>query len=106
MLNQVEEKIMEDDSFLKLYDFYRLVRVKEEKDRLVRYKERKVDRRKWKLRYPLDIGEKVLVFAERLKKDAPGNLYKRTTENIQFLNRDRVFTISKRVLVDNENNCY
>ena len=94
MPNQVEEKIMEN-----LYDFYRLVRVKEDKDRFVRYKERKVDSRKWKLRYPLDIGEKVLVFAERLKKDAPGNLYKRTTEN-------RVFTINKRVSVDNEDNCY
>ena len=94
MPNQVEEKIMEN-----LYDLYRLVRVKEDKDRFVRYKERKVDSRKWKLRYPLDIGEKVLVFAERLKKDAPGNLYKRTTEN-------RVFTINKRVSVDNEDNCY
>ena len=54
-----------------------------------------------KLRSPLTVGEKVLVLAERLrKKDAPGNLYKRTTENTPFLNRNEVFIVRKVLLTD------
>ena len=97
--NLVEEKSLEEDSFVELYNF----RVKNNKDRVVRYEERKDDCKKRKLRDPLDIGEKVVVTAELLKKkDAPGNLYKGTTEYKPFLNRDRAFTINKRVLADNE----
>ena len=40
--------------------------------------------------------------AERLKnKDAPGNLYKASTENMLFFNRDRIFTIYKRAKLNN-----
>ena len=54
--------------------------------------------KKRKLRDPLDIGEKVLVLADRLrKKDALGRLYKSTTENRPYFNRNRIFTINKRV---------
>ena len=50
----------------------------------------------------MDIREEVLVVAERLKKkDAPGNLYKSTTENKPFFNRDRVSTINNRDLAEN-----
>ena len=42
--------------------------------------------KKRRLRNPLDIGEKVLVLAGRLKKkDAPGRLCKSTGENRPFL---------------------
>ena len=34
----------------------------------------------------------MLALVERLKKkDGPGNLYKNTTENISFFNREQVF---------------
>ena len=50
----------------------------------------------------LDIGEKIPVLAKRLKKkDAPGFLYKSTTENKPFLNKDQLFVIRKRVPIDN-----
>ena len=46
---------------------------------------------------PLEIGQKVLVLAERFrKKGTPGKLYKSTTENKSFFNRDRTFIISER----------
>lgn len=100
--NQLEEKSLEDNSFVELFDFYRFVRVKDDKDKVVRYEERKGNRKKRKPRNLLDIGEKVLVIAEWLKKkDASGNLYKSTTENKPFFNKDKVFTINKRVLADN-----
>ena len=60
----------------------------------------KIDRRKRTLRSPLNLDEKVLVLAERLqKKDAPGNLYKASTDNLPFFNRDRIFTKYKRAKI-------
>ena len=51
--------------------------------------DRKVERRKRTLRSLLHLDEKVLVLAERLqKKDVPENLYKASTDNMPFLNRD------------------
>ena len=50
----------------------------------------------------MNVGENVLVLAERLKKkDAPGELYKSTIENRPFFDRNRIFTIFKRVKVNN-----
>ena len=82
--------------FQEIYDFMRLRKIETSQSRNDRYDE-KIDRRKKKLRNPLNIDEKVLVLAERLKKkDAPGNLYKASTDNIPFFNRNRIFTIYKR----------
>ena len=40
--------------------------------------------------------------AERLKKkDAPRNLYKTSTDNVPFFNRDRIFSIYKRARLNN-----
>ena len=67
----------------------------------------KLDRRKRKLRSPLNLDERVLVLAERLKKkDAPGNLYKASTDNILFFNRNRIFTIYKRAKLNNDTYLY
>ena len=64
--------------------------------------DRKIDRRKRALRSPLNLDKKVLVLAQRLKKeDAPGNLYKASTDNMPFFNRDRIFTIYKRAKLNN-----
>ena len=50
------------------------------------------------LREPLMIGEKVLIFSERIKKkDMPGKLYKSTTQNKGFFNKDKIFIVKKRV---------
>ena len=43
-----------------------------------------------------------MLLAERLrKKDAPGTLYKSSTKNMPDLNRNRIFTIYKRVKLEN-----
>ena len=53
------------------------------------------------------MGEKVLVLAERLKKkDAPGRLYKSTTENRPYFNRNIILTINRSVLMGNNTNYY
>ena len=98
--DQVEEKSFENDKFTNLYDFDRLVRVKEVEERIERSERNKDGWKRRKLRHPLYIREKVLVLAERLKKkDMPGNLYKITTENKPHFNRDRIYTIDQRPLL-------
>ena len=55
----------------------------------------------------MNLGEKVLVLAERVRKrDAPGSLYKTSTEDIPFFNRDHIFTIYKRAKLDNGSYLY
>ena len=64
--------------------------------------DQKIDRRKRTLRRPINLHKKVLVLAERLKKkDAAGNFYKVSTENMPFFNRNRTFTIYKRAKLNN-----
>ena len=58
-----------------------------------------------KLCSPLTVGEKVLVLAKRLrKKDAPGNLYKSTTENISLCKREEIFIVRKVLLKEDSYN--
>ena len=97
---QIEEKSLdpkESQKFRETYDISRFWRIREAQGRSERYA-KNLDARKKRKRDPLNIGEKVLVLVERLrKKDAPGRLYKSTTENRPYFNRNRIFTINKRV---------
>ena len=87
--------------FQEIYDFMRLKKIGNNQTRNDRYN-RRIDKRKRKLRSTINLDKKVLVLAERLrKKDAPGNLYKASNDNIPFFNRERIFTIYKRVKLDN-----
>ena len=52
---------------------------------------------KIRLRDPLEIGNQFHVLAEKLKRDAPGRLYKSTTKNKPFFKKEQVFLIRKRV---------
>ena len=87
--------------FQEIYDFMRIRKIENNQMRNDKY-DQKIDRRKRTLRSPLNLDEKVLVLAERLKKkDAPGNLYKASIDNMPFFNRDRIFTIYKRAKLNN-----
>ena len=87
--------------FQEIYDFMRIRKIENNQMRDDKYN-KKIDRRKRKLRSPLNLNKKVLLLAERLKKkDAPGNLYKASTDNMPFFNRDRIFTIYKRAKLNN-----
>ena len=88
--------------FQEIYDFVRLRKIENNQMRNDKY-DTKTDRRKRTLRSPLNLDKKVLVLVKRLKKkDTPGNLYKASTENMSFFNRNRIFTIYKRVKLNNE----
>ena len=96
----LKKKITEDKNDRKIYDFHRLIKVKKDIERRERGNIKIDNRKKNKLREPLDIGEKVLVLAETLKKkDAPGFLYKKSkTQNKLFFNKNQTFVIKKSTL--------
>ena len=87
--------------FQEMYDFMRIRKIENNQMRNNKY-DQKIDRRKRTLRSPLNLDEKALVLAERLKKkDAAGNLYKAFTENMLFFNRNRIFSLYKRAKLNN-----
>ena len=62
-----------------------------DKDDLKKYRTKKK-----RLHEELNVGEKVLILAERIiKKSAPGKFYKQAVQNISYLNKENVFTIKK-----------
>ena len=96
----IEKQSLTDENFKERYDFHRLNQVTKAFER---YKQHDliVDfKRKKKLRNPLTVGERVLILASRLrKKDAPGVLYKSTTENKSFFSKKQVYIVRKIVKV-------
>ena len=93
----VEEKSLKSVNFKDEYDFYRLNKVGQEIGRQIRYNKKKDDNNPKKLRELLQIGEKVLVLSERLKKkDAPGRLFKPATQNKSYFSK-KIFIMKKRV---------
>ena len=58
--------------------------------------------RKWKkLRENLDIGEKVYILVERIKKkSAPGKFCKQSVQNISYFNKEQIYRIRKKRLID------
>ena len=82
------------EKFRTLFNFHRIERTKEIQDRLDRYDKKKYRAKKKKLRRNLNVGEKVLVLAERIrKKSAPGKLYKQSVQNIAYFNKEQTFVI-------------
>ena len=72
---EVEKKALSDEVFREKYDFYRLEIIGSHASRKDRYNLKIDIQNPKKLREPFEIGEKVLVLTERLKKkDAPGIL--------------------------------
>ena len=68
---RIEEKNLDPEhgqQFKETYDFSRLWRTNEAQGRSERYAKNLDARKKRRLRDPLDVGKKVVVLAERLKK--------------------------------------
>ena len=103
VIEKIEKRSLEDDNFREKYDFYRFAKVGKHNARQIRYNKTKDEKNPRKLREPLNIGEKVLVLAERLKKkDAPDKLYKSSTQNKTFFNKDKIFIIKKEQTTSND----
>ena len=98
----IERESLKDENFKERYDFHRLNQVTKDFKRYKRHDIQFDLKRKKKLREPLVIGEHVLILASRLKKkDAPGVLYKSTTENKPFFSKKQIYIVKKIVKVNN-----
>ena len=105
----IEEKSLDPKDGKNFQEVYNPIRLKKNQNnemRIDKYNQR-IDGRKKILRSPLNIGEKVLVLAERLKKkDVPGKVFNSSTDNIPFFNRNRIFTTYKKVKLNNNSYLY
>ena len=100
--NNIEKNSLRDDNYREIFDIKRIYKIGLDVDRQNRYFERIDQRKRRKLRFPLNIGESVLILASRLKKkDEPGKLYKSSTENRPYFNREKIFIISHRMKREN-----
>ena len=92
--------------FREVHDFARLRKVEDNQLRNQKY-DQKIYRREITLRSPLYLDEKVFLLAERLKKkNAPGKLFKSTTNSVPYFNRNRIFTIYRCVKLNNDSYLY
>ena len=63
-------------------------------DTLDRYDKKNAGQKKKKLQENLNVGEKVLVLAERIrKKSTPGKFYKKSVQNIAYFKKEQTFII-------------
>ena len=69
--------------------------------KLDRYDQKKYSMKRRKLRDNLNIGEKVLVLAERIKKKPTlRKFYKQSVQNISYFNKVKTFLIRKKQTTD------
>ena len=99
--NQIEKKSSSSKRFRTLFNFHRIERTKKIHDRLYRFDKKKYGAKKQKLQENLDIGKKVLVLAERIrKKSAPGKFYKQFVQNIAYFNKEQTYVIRAKQKLD------
>ena len=83
---------------------HRLEKSKKLANRLDRHDDRIYKWKRKRLREKLDVGERVYVLAERIKKkSAPGKFYKETVQNITYFNKETIYIVRKRKRIDNIN---
>ena len=79
---EVESRALTSERFRTLYNMHRIEKTYKLNKRMDRYDRKKYLKKRKKLRENLNIGERMYVLAERIKKkSAPGKFYKVCTEN-------------------------
>ena len=98
---EVESRALESERFKTLFNMHRIEKTGKLIQRMDRYNRKKYSKKIIKLRENLNIGERVYVLAEKIrKKSAPGKLYKQSVQNISYFNKDTVYTIRKKQVID------
>ena len=94
--NDIEEKSLSSKKFRTLLNFHRIRQTKKIYNRLDKCSQNKYEAKKKNLHADLEIGEKVLVLAERIrKKSVPGKFYKQTVQNSSYFNKKETFVVRK-----------
>ena len=105
-LEQIEKRSLTGERFKTIFNMHRIEKTKQLHDRLDRYSKQKYSLKRKKLKDNLNIGEKVLVLPERIKKkSAPENFYKQSVRNISYFNKEKTFVTRKKQKI-NKITCY
>ena len=98
---EVESRALTSERFRTLYNMHRIEKTFKLNKRMDRYDRKKYLKKKKKLRENLNIGERVYVLAEIIKKkSAPGKFYKHSVQNISYFSKETVYTIRKKKMID------
>ena len=98
---EIEKRALQRKGFRTVNNMHILEKTDKLNQRQDRYDKKKYGRKRKRLRENLNIGEKVYVFTERIKKkNATGKFYKQTVQNISYFNKDTVFIIRKKQTFD------
>ena len=82
---EVKSHTLKSEKFRTLYNMHRIEKTGKLNIRMDRYYQTKYSKKRKKLRENSNIGERVYVLAERIKKkSAPGKFYKQSVQNIRF----------------------
>ena len=98
---KIEKRALQRKRFRTVNNMHILEKTDKLNQRQDRYDKKKYGRKRKRLRENLNIGEKVYVSTERIKKkNATGKFYKQTVQNISYFNKDTVFIIRKKQTFD------
>ena len=98
---EIEQKSLSNERFRTIFNMHQIEKTKLTHERLKRYDDKKYNRKMKKLREILNINEKVLVFAERIRKrSAPGTFYKQSVQNISYFNKEKIFLLERNKKID------
>ena len=98
---EIEKKSLSGERFRTIFNMHRIEKTKLLHDRLDSYDKKKNLVKRKKLRENLNIGEKVLVLAERIKKkSAPGKFYKQSVQNIYYFKKQKTFSLRKKQKIE------
>ena len=101
VLRKLKKKLLSSERFRTLFSFHRIEKSKLAHGRLNRYDNKEYKAKRRKLRKDLNIGEKVLVLAEGIrKKSAPGKFNKQSVQNIFYFNKEKTVSIRKKQKID------
>ena len=99
--DEVESRALKSEKFRTLYNMHRIEKTGKLNIRMDRYDQKKYSKKRKKLREDLKIDERVYLLAERIRnKSGPGKIYKKTVQNISYFNKETIYTIRKKQLID------
>ena len=99
--NEIEKNSLNSEASQERFNLLRLKKIRGEKVRQEKFNEKIYERKKVKLRFPLEVGEEVLVLASRLRrKDSPGKFYKSSVDSKSYFHKSETFLITNRQKIE------
>ena len=95
--NDTEKNTLSSEASRERFNFPRLEKISIEKNRIEKFDKKIYQRKKLKLRSPLEVGEEVLILAVRIKKkNSLGKFCKGGVDNKSYFHKQETFLITDR----------